>query len=418
MSDSDYNDLKRQVDELKQRVARLERNAGEPQQFPLLTPIPIRSRPSLESRLGSQYLNRAGIVALLVAVSYFLHLAFSNNWIGSSLRVVIGLAGGIAVMLLGQLFQRRGYNAFGLSLKALGIGVLYLSIWAAFQLYHLVPIPMAASAMVLITGTTVAMALQQQSEGLAGLAFAGGFATPILLYTGRDLYLELFVYLLLLSSAMLLLVRERPWKNLLLTAFVGSLCVTSGWYWTFFRPDVRVAFSIYCTLMLAIFVTASEYVAARVRDATMTWVVAVCSCLFYLFAVRAALHQDGSMLLMVVGVMFAVLGWRRSPMLRAASFSIGMAYIAVAVPIGVDEHWTTSAIWLALGTALLVVGFVKHLAFVRWDALVLIAVTVCKVFLSDLSRLQQEYRVLAATILGITLLTISFIYQRYRVRQG
>jgi uncharacterized membrane protein len=51
-------------------------------------------------------------------------------------------------------------------------------------------------------------------------------------------------------------------------------------------------------------------------------------------------------------------------------------------------------------------------AFVRWQALVLIAFTIGKVFLYDVSRLARGYRILSFIALGAVLLGISFIYQR------
>src|SRR5437899_1330046 len=45
----------------------------------------------LESKLGAVVLNRIAIIAMLVAVSYGLKLAFENNWVGPAGRVAIGL---------------------------------------------------------------------------------------------------------------------------------------------------------------------------------------------------------------------------------------------------------------------------------------------------------------------------------------
>ena len=53
----------------------------------------------LESRIGSHWLNRVGISAVLIGVSYFLKYAFDNNWIGPAGRVTIGLLAGIAAIL-------------------------------------------------------------------------------------------------------------------------------------------------------------------------------------------------------------------------------------------------------------------------------------------------------------------------------
>ena len=49
---------------------------------------------SLESRIGSQWFNRIGILAVLIGVAWFLKLAFDNHWIGPLGRVLIGLVAG------------------------------------------------------------------------------------------------------------------------------------------------------------------------------------------------------------------------------------------------------------------------------------------------------------------------------------
>src|SRR4029077_10688475 len=48
---------------------------------PVLT-TPEAHESDLESRIGSHWLNRIGIAAVLIGVSYFLKFAFDNNWIG------------------------------------------------------------------------------------------------------------------------------------------------------------------------------------------------------------------------------------------------------------------------------------------------------------------------------------------------
>ena len=57
-------------------------------------------------------------------------------------------------------------------------------------------------------------------------------------------------------------------------------------------------------------------------------------------------------------------------------------------------------------------GFGRRSAFVRWQALVLIAVTIGKVFIFDASGLQQGYRILSFIALGAVLMAISYIYHR------
>jgi uncharacterized membrane protein len=78
----------------------------------------------------------------------------------------------------------------------------------------------------------------------------------------------------------------------------------------------------------------------------------------------------------------------------------------------IARDFSFSAIWLLYGAMLMTVGFVKRSAFARWQALILIAVTIVKVFTYDLSNLGGSYRILSFIALGVILLAISFIYQR------
>jgi len=67
---------------------------------------------------------------------------------------------------------------------------------------------------------------------------------------------------------------------------------------------------------------------------------------------------------------------------------------------------------MAYGAMLMVVGFWRRSAFVRWQALALIAATTVKVFVYDVSQLDRGYRIVSFIVLGVMLLAISFVYQR------
>jgi uncharacterized membrane protein len=67
---------------------------------------------------------------------------------------------------------------------------------------------------------------------------------------------------------------------------------------------------------------------------------------------------------------------------------------------------------MAYGAMLMVIGFLRRSAFVRWQALLLIAATTFKVFVYDVSQLDRGYRIVSFIVLGVLLLAISFVYQR------
>src|SRR5207237_82012 len=164
-----HEKLERQIGALTEPVYKLEQLAGLQ---PTARPIPLNTelkresnaKRELESEIGGHWLNRVGILAVLIGVSYFLKYAFENQWVGPAGRVVIGLLSGLAIILWSEHIRRTGYGVFSYSLKAIGIGILYLSLWASSQVYQLVPNSMAFFAMTAITAATIAMALWQDAE--------------------------------------------------------------------------------------------------------------------------------------------------------------------------------------------------------------------------------------------------------------
>src|SRR5579863_8926770 len=223
---------------------------------PATHPSAAQPEIDLESRIGSHWLNRIGIAALLIGVSYFLKFAFDNNWIGPAGRVTIGLLAGIAVVVWSERFRAKGYHAFSYSLKAVGIGTLYLSIWAAFQRYSLVPSSIAFVMMLFVTASAAAMALAQDAQILAAFALIGGFSTPLLLSTGQNREVALFCYVAILDVATLVLVTFKPWRRLLVMSYAGTLLLYVGWYSEFYNRSQLGLTLTFATFFFAVFAAA------------------------------------------------------------------------------------------------------------------------------------------------------------------
>ncbi len=219
-------------------------------------PLPKGGSPDLESRIGSHWLNRIGIAAVLIGASYFLKFAFDNNWIGPSGRVAIGLLAGVAIVVWSEVFRRRNYLIFSYSLKAVGIGILYLSLYAAFQVYSLIPGGVAFAMMLAVTAATTVMAWTQDAEILAAFALIGGFTTPMLLSTGENREVALFAYVTVLNLGALTLVVLKPWRRLLVLSYAGTLVLYVGWYASFYDSSQLHMTVGFATLFFAIFAVA------------------------------------------------------------------------------------------------------------------------------------------------------------------
>jgi len=599
-SGSELQELRRLLGELTARVFRIEQAlnlrpvvaAEEPPRSETVRPSPpsaelkpavpvIPPRPpiispagqgsaDLESRIGSHWLNRIGITAVLIGVSYFLKFAFDNNWIGPAGRVAIGLLAGIAIVVWSENFRHRGYVIFSYSLKAVGIGVLYLSLYAAFQVYSLVPGGVAFIMMFAVTAATAVMAWTQGAEILAAFALIGGFSTPMLLSTGQNREVALFAYVVVLDLGALALVILKPWRRLLILSYFGTLGLYAGWYSSFYEvTQVRMTVG-FATLFFAIFAVApllAQPAAKGWMSDSLPPLVAVVNAAGYFLQIYIIFEEigtkDTAWFALALAALYIFLS--RQTRARASSpeaaktvdllhLALAIGFITVAIPIRLDAHWITmgwfvetavllwvaerlhsellnlfavgalvlgvgrlllidnfyitrpifnnrmatyavaiavlgavawygsrrkdetggtvaamsvvalnllalialsrevadyysqqlaslrpgvpwnvqwdpsawadwhhvkiardftySALWMAYGAMLMVVGFWRRSAFVRWQALVLIAFTIGKVFLYDVSELDRGYRIVSFIVLGALLLAISFVYQR------
>lgn len=78
------------------------------------------------------------------------------------------------------------------------------------------------------------------------------------------------------------------------------------------------------------------------------------------------------------------------------------------------KQLTLSAIWGIYSIILIVIGIIKKYQPIRIFSIVLFAITILKVFLFDLSNLDTIYRIGSFIGLGVILILVSFLYQRFR----
>ena len=366
-----------EVRELKNRVQRLEQllesGSSSP---PSIHPADVRRAPpsirsgsaGLEARIGSHWLNRAGIAAVMIGVSYFLKFAFENNWIGPRGRVATGLIAGIGVVIWSERFRRGGYRIFSYSLKAVGIGVLYLSLWTAFQVYHLVPAGAAFLLMVVVTAASGALALVQDAETLALFAIAGGFSTPVLLSTGENREIALFSYVVVLDLAVLVLALLKPWRRLLFLSFTGTLILYLVWYGEFYDRAELPTTLIFASIFFLIFALAPLLMAEKeTRSEIAPVLLAVINAAIYFLQAYAMVmdigHGGMASVSLALAALYLLLQWigraqvavPSRPRLPLVHPALAVVFVTAAIAIYFETHWITIG-WLLEAAALLWIG--------------------------------------------------------------
>ena len=186
---------------------------------PPIPAAPAGARPDLESVLGANWLSKLGIAAIILAAAFFLKYAFESGWIGPTARIAIGLIASGALLAAGQiLLVRERYRAYAQVLASGGIVIFFLSIYAAFNFYHLIGFTEAFAALAIGAVAASALALANSTQAVALICLLGAFLTPVLIrreaigiMPSGDL-LRLYAYLVALNVWSAVLVRARSWS--------------------------------------------------------------------------------------------------------------------------------------------------------------------------------------------------------------
>lgn len=78
------------------------------------------------------------------------------------------------------------------------------------------------------------------------------------------------------------------------------------------------------------------------------------------------------------------------------------------------QSLSLSGVWLVYSVILMVVGIWKRYRNLRLVAIGLFGVAILKIFIYDLSFLQTLYRIFSFMGLGVILLGVSYLYQKYK----
>ncbi|MDE2376571.1 DUF2339 domain-containing protein [Bradyrhizobium sp.] len=115
--------------------------------------------------------------------------------------------------------------------------------------------------------------------------------------------------------------------------------------------------------------------------------------------------------------------------IAAAALVLALAYVTFEIrrlyhgpiiiqgPIGAAEQYTYSIAYLAFGVILLGVGVLFNSQRARLASAAVIALTILKAFLIDMSTLTGVYRALSFMCLGLVLVAIGWLYQRILFRR-
>ncbi|GHT96020.1 hypothetical protein AGMMS49545_20050 [Betaproteobacteria bacterium] len=336
---------------------------------------------------GGNAVLRMGVVLLFIGLAFLLRFASEQIHLPVQARYIGVALTALALLFLGwRLRDKR--PSYGLILQGTGIAVLYLTVFAAYQLHGLLPSDAARVLLVLVTICSVILAVKQDALSLACAAALGGFAVPILISSHSGEHVKLFSYFALLSTGIAFVAWFKAWRVLNLIGFVSTFGIGIAWGLRAYRPELFASTEPFLLLFFLLYVAIGLLFTRRQllseqdepdddeRHALLSW------------SVRRTDYLDGSLVfgppLIGFGLQCAVIGhiefgmafsalalglfylslafilrgretWRRLTLLRESCLALGVVFGTLAIPLALDAQWTSAA-WAVEGAGLYWLG--------------------------------------------------------------
>ena len=325
-----------------------------------------------ENLLGRNWFAIIGAVTLVLGIGFFLKLAFDNNWIGDTGRVLLGAGLGLALFGTGEYAHRR-VPIWAQPVTAGGASILYLSIYAAFGLYQLIRPDAAFLLLAVVVAVAGVLALRYGSIVIAVLGILGAFLSPILL--GPDLpdVRLVLVYILVIDLGILGVSTFRNWRWFTLLGWVGSYGLFAYWLVRFpgYEPVLIELALVGVFLVFAGATTLFHVLWRRAPGPLDMGLMAVNATVFFALTVQImwADYEPWfgliSFALSVFYGLIALVAFKRSdapPQIALIALPAAIVFLTVAVPLQLSGVWVPVA-WAAQGAVMTWVGFMLS----RWQ---------------------------------------------------
>lgn len=222
---------------------------------PPTPPAEPRQPFDLENLIGVKLFSAVAGIALVLGAVFFLRDAIQNGWLEPPIRVMLGVAVAIGLLIACEMKAARRYPSTANALDAAAIAILFATFFAAHALWDLIPGLVAFILLGVVAALAVLLSIRRESLFIAVLGLLGGFATPILLSTGENRPIPLFAYLLLLNVGLAWVAYRNSWPILTALTLVFTTLYQWGWVFKYLlnASDLPLAMAIFLVFPIVTF---------------------------------------------------------------------------------------------------------------------------------------------------------------------
>lgn len=395
---------------------------------PIKTPPPDTNQIDLWQIVASYFTGgnvvvRVGVIVLFFGVAFLLKYTAERNLIPIEFRLLGVCLGAMGLLAFGWRL-RQSRMAYALILQGGGIGLLYLTIFAALRLYNLLPPWLALLLLVGMSLFSATLAVLQDARVLAVVGISGGFLAPVLASTGGGNHVMLFSYYTLLNASILYTAWYKSWRELNLVGFVFTFVIGTVWGGASYDPGLfattepfLILFFLFYVAIAVLFAKNQPFALKGYVDSSLVFGTPIIC-----FALQTALvkpHEYGlAWSALGMGSLYVTLAWaifrNGSASMRTlveAFLALGLVFGTIAIPLALDGRWTAAA-WALEGAAIVWVGLRQN----RWLARVfglLLQPLAGVAFLLDLHTSAESIPVLNGFFLGCLAISLAGLLSSY-----
>lgn len=166
-----------------------------------------------------------GIGIFLIGMGFFISYSIQVGWLNPLVRVGLGVLCGMGLIIAAELLQKRHAAWSFVSLSG-GLILLYLSVYAAFDLYKLMAPLYALIAFIGVTLLACFYALRHNSRLIAFISLVGAYTIPAFLHYQSVQWFDVRLlagYLIIVAVGYMFMSELKNWAFLALLSFIGLL---------------------------------------------------------------------------------------------------------------------------------------------------------------------------------------------------
>lgn len=380
---------------------------------------------NIESFIGLNLINKLGILLLIIGV--IAASQFTYFKLPDVLKCIVVFIIGFAMLVAGEILNRKKPNVFSLGLTSGGIAILYVALALSFFKFEVIGKYPALGLSVLITAGAFVLSQRYNSQTISAFAMIGGYLPIFSIDGNKTMIYGAMVYFVILNILALIISGNKKWT---ITAYIGFCLNVFGSIYTstimlegrshgtpFTIDDlitiIYITFAFVIYTLIPVVGTIKKKLSFKRSDIVLLALNTVISTLFlYSIFYAVNLSDYTGLLAIAFAVVYMALGKLVEKLMpnekkAIALFLItGLTFVVLIIPFQFGRVWLSLG-WLVEGIAILSYGIYKEIKAFKRTGVIISLLCLWAFGIFDLTNIDSYlfvYKYLAITVGSIIIL--------------